>query len=170
MTEAENIPSLRLSFDVTRTQVELRTQPAFQSDFAQLTALIAASGQRGPVAATVSLDNFLVGLSELGNWTHPGVVWDADLMALVNGVLDDAETVQHSLSGRPSVGAADTVQPQDVLGLLGPGWTAGLTSFQQRDIARLLSLRHSANFSVPGAGENPRRARRIRRDARAGTG
>lgn len=153
MTVPESTPSLRLGFDVTRTRVELRTLPHFQADFAQLTARIAAGGQRGPLSAEIDLDDFLVGLSELGNWTHPGVDWDADLMALVNGVLDDADTVQRSLLDGPSDSTADAVQPEEVLGLLGPGWTADLTPFQLRDIARLLSLRHSANFSVPGAGK-----------------
>ncbi|GLW30112.1 DNA helicase [Actinoplanes regularis] len=37
--------------------------------------------------------------------------------------------------------------------MLGSAWVADLTSFQRRDIARLLSLRHGANFSVPGAGK-----------------
>ncbi|MFC1400262.1 MULTISPECIES: DEAD/DEAH box helicase [Streptacidiphilus] len=74
-------------------------------------------------------------------------------MALVNGVLDDAETVQRSLNHGLAGSTAGTVGPADVTGLLGPQWTADLTSFQQRDIAQLLSLRHSANFSVPGAGK-----------------
>jgi SNF2 family DNA or RNA helicase len=43
--------------------------------------------------------------------------------------------------------------PAQVRELLGPEWTADLTAFQQRDIAKLLSLRHGANFSVPGAGK-----------------
>ncbi|MBC3842200.1 DEAD/DEAH box helicase [Streptacidiphilus sp. 4-A2] len=153
MSESVDTPSLRLGFDVTRTRVELRTVPAFQADFAQLTARISTGGQRGPLSAEIDLDDFLVGLSELGTWSHPGVDWDEDLMALVNGVLDDADTVQRSLSEGPSGGAADAVQPEEVIGLLGPGWNADLTPFQQRDIARLLSLRHSANFSVPGAGK-----------------
>ncbi|MFI5537941.1 DEAD/DEAH box helicase [Nocardia sp. NPDC051900] len=140
-----------MSFDVTRTRVELRTSSAFQRDFAQLTARISPGGWRGSLSAEIDLDDFLVNLIELATWNHPGVDWDADLMALVNGVLDDADTVQRSLGDTPD--AVQAIQPDDVLGLLGSDWIADLTPFQQRDIARLLSLRHGANFSVPGAGK-----------------
>ncbi|MGW5225232.1 DEAD/DEAH box helicase [Nocardia niigatensis] len=152
MTESETLPSLRLGFDVTRTRVELRTLPDFKEDFAQLAARLATSGQRGPVSAEVDLDNFLVNISELAAWTHPGVDWDADLMALVNGVLDDSDTVQRNLEAGPGDVTAE-VESHDVAGLLGTDWVADLTHFQRRDIARLLSLRHGANFSVPGAGK-----------------
>lgn len=152
MTELGSRPSLRLGFDVTRTRVELRALPGLQDDFAQLTARIATSGQRGPVSAEVDLDDFLVNLSELASWTHPGVDWDSDLMALVNGVLDDSDSVQRSLEASPG-GPTGEVESEDVAGLLGKAWIADLTQFQRRDIARLLSLRHGANFSVPGAGK-----------------
>ncbi|MEU7138211.1 DEAD/DEAH box helicase [Nocardia sp. NPDC046473] len=142
-----------MGFDVTRTRVELRSLPAFQADFARLTARITTSGHRGLLSAEVDLDDFLVNLSELSTWSHPGVDWDTDLMALINGVLDDSETVERSLDGGLAQSAIDAVQPDDVAGLLGTEWTANLTAFQQRDIARLLSLRHGANFSVPGAGK-----------------
>ncbi|WP_280263027.1 DEAD/DEAH box helicase [Nocardia abscessus] len=153
MSDHQTTPSLLLGFDVTRTRVELRTSSSFQRDFAQLTAKMSTSGQRGPLSAEIDLDDFLVNLSELATWTHPGVDWDADLMALVNGVLDDADVVQRSLEDLPSRNTGDVVQPEDVVALLGSEWSADLTSFQQRDIARLLSLRHGANFSVPGAGK-----------------
>lgn len=153
VSDVNSAPSLRLGFDVTRTRVELRTLPAFQSDFAQLTARIATRGQRGPLSAEVDLDDFLVNLNELATWIHPDVAWAPDLIELVNGVLDDAETVEHNLDDRHTGGPADAVQPTDVNDLLGTEWNADLTSFQQRDIARLLSLRHGANFSVPGAGK-----------------
>lgn len=153
MTRPADAPSLRLAFDVTRTRVELRTLPAFQHDFAQLTARISTSGRRGALSAEVDLDDFLVNLSELATWPELDVEWDADLRELVSGVLDDADAMQRSLEQGPSARAIDTVRPDEVLGLLGTDWVADLTAFQQRDIAHLLSLRHGANFSVPGAGK-----------------
>ncbi|WP_239164575.1 DEAD/DEAH box helicase [Actinoplanes palleronii] len=45
------------------------------------------------------------------------------------------------------------VKPEEIPDLLGPNWIGELTGFQRRDIAKLLSLRHGANFSVPGAGK-----------------
>ncbi|GAB2638112.1 DEAD/DEAH box helicase [Nocardia goodfellowii] len=146
-------PSLLLRFDVTRTRVELRTSPAYQADFAQLVARMAASGQLGPLSAEMDLDDLLVNIGELAMWAHPDVEWDSELGALVNGVLDDTEAVERSLTGGRTEGDRGTVHPEDVVDLLGTDWTADLTSFQRRDIAHLLSLRHGANFSVPGAGK-----------------
>ncbi len=143
--------SLRLGLDVTRTRVELRTSHAYRADFAQLAARISTSGQRGPVSVEVDLDDFLVNLVELATWPYPDVLWDTDLAQLVNDVLDDAEAVQRSLEETPSASAVDLPPPGG--DWLGSDWIGDLTSFQQRDIARLLSLRHGANFSVPGAGK-----------------
>ncbi|WP_280368705.1 DEAD/DEAH box helicase [Nocardia wallacei] len=154
MTEPADAPSLRLAFDVTRTRVELRTVPAFQRDFAQLTARISRmTSRRGALSAEVDLDDFLVNLPELANWPELDVEWDTDLKELVGGVLDDADTVQRSLEEGSSGSSIDAVQLDEVVGLLGTDWVADLTTFQQRDIAHLLSLRHGANFSVPGAGK-----------------
>jgi hypothetical protein len=146
-------PSLRIVFDVTRTRIVLRARVGLEGDFARLAARIAAGGQRGPLSAEIGLDDFLIGLSELGGWTHDGVVWEEALAELVNSVLDDAATAERSLSDS-SPGAAAAAGPgEDVGTLLGPEWSADLTAFQRRDISRLLALRHGANFSVPGAGK-----------------
>lgn len=79
------------------------------------------------------------------------VHWDGDLLALVNDVLDDADQAENYLVR----GAAESDVPGDesVMAALGPDWQADLTPFQVRDIGRLLSMRHGANFSVPGAGK-----------------
>lgn len=45
------------------------------------------------------------------------------------------------------------LDPDDLASKLGSNWIGDLTEFQLRDIAKLLSLRHGANFSVPGAGK-----------------
>jgi SNF2 family DNA or RNA helicase len=151
-TAAETEPSLRIGFDITRTRVVLRTVTAYQGDLTHLAARFAAGSQRGPLVAEVDLDDFLVGLAELGTWPQPdGVEWEPALARLVGGVLDDSDTARQHLES----GTAPTqeVHPDEVLPLLGPDWTADLTSFQRRDVARLLSLRHGANFSVPGAGK-----------------
>ncbi|MFI0979632.1 DEAD/DEAH box helicase [Streptomyces sp. NPDC021093] len=145
-------PSLWLGFDTSRTRVVLRTRSEFASDFSALIARIAVGGQRGPLVAEFDLDDFLVGLSELATWVHEGVDWEDTLVSLVNGVLDDAATAERSIQG-DSPPAEGQVDPEDLDVLIGADWTADLTSFQRRDIARLLSLRHGANFSVPGAGK-----------------
>ncbi|MGW1077133.1 DEAD/DEAH box helicase [Streptomyces sp. NPDC002537] len=145
-------PSLRISFDVTRTKVVLRTVPRYQNDLVKLAARFPVSGQRGLLFAEIPLDDLLVGIDALGVWPSPNdVEWEEALAALVGSVLDDAETADQRLQGQTTETA--TVEADDVPGLLGTDWCADLTAFQKRDIAYLLSLRHGANFSVPGAGK-----------------
>ncbi|MGW2187644.1 DEAD/DEAH box helicase [Streptomyces sp. NPDC001719] len=149
---ASGVPSLRIGFDVTRTKAVLRTTPQYKNDLVQLAARFPTGGQRGPLFAEITLDDFLVGIDALAVWPSPDdVEWEEDLAALVGGVLDDAATADRRLHGE----AADTtvVEASDVRAMLGVDWCADLTAFQERDIARLLSLRHGANFSVPGAGK-----------------
>ncbi|MFF9072277.1 DEAD/DEAH box helicase [Streptomyces sp. NPDC014872] len=146
-------PSLRIAFDVTRTRAVLRAGDGRQTDLAQLAARFPAGGQRGPLFVEIELDDFLVGIGELGTWPSPeDVDWDDELAQLVGGVLDDAEVAERQLA-QGTGGAAQTVAPDNVPVLLGADWAADLTDFQLRDIASLLSLRHGANFSVPGAGK-----------------
>ncbi|MGW2922333.1 DEAD/DEAH box helicase [Streptomyces angustmyceticus] len=144
--------SLRIGFDVTRTKAVLRTAFRYQGDLAKLAARFPAGGLRGPLFAEISLDDFLVGIDSLGSWPSPeDVEWEEDLASLVSGVLDDAETAERRLYDEAPDRSA--LAASDVGPLLGVSWRADLTSFQRRDIARLLSLQHGANFSVPGAGK-----------------
>ncbi|GLF93517.1 DEAD/DEAH box helicase [Streptomyces yaizuensis] len=144
-------PSLRIGFDVTRTRAVLRAAAGLEAEFARLASRFLSAGQRTPLSAEVDLDDFLMGLEALGGWPHPGTVeWEEQLAALVGEVLDDAERAERQLR-EPDAPAP--VRPDDIPDLLGDGWCGGLTDFQRRDIARLLSLRHGANFSVPGAGK-----------------
>lgn len=152
MTVAQAEPSLRIAFDVSRTRVVLRTVPGHEQDFAALAARIAPGGQRGPLVGEFDLDDFLDRLIELGSWGHDGVEWEDTLLQLVNGVLDDAERAEQTLHSGTDV-SQGTVTSDDVPGLLGDDWIGDLASFQLRDTARLLSLGHGANFSVPGAGK-----------------
>ncbi|MEU7067085.1 DEAD/DEAH box helicase [Streptomyces sp. NPDC046161] len=144
-------PSLRVGFDVSRTKAVLRAGEAFRTELTHLAARFPGGGQRGPLAMELSLDEFLAGIDSLADWPHPdSVEWEEELAELVNGVLDDADRAEEHLRGGP---AASPVGPDDLDAALGSGWCANLTDFQRRDIARLLSLRHGANFSVPGAGK-----------------
>ncbi|MEV4105591.1 DEAD/DEAH box helicase [Nonomuraea sp. NPDC049649] len=149
---ARTEPSLRITFDVSRTRVVLRTVPGHEQDFADLAARIAPGGQRGPLVGEFDLDDFLDRLIELGSWRHDGVEWEDALLQLVNDVLDDAERAEQTLRKGPDA-SEQTITPDDVLGLLGEGWIGDLTPFQLRDTAQLLALGHGANFSVPGAGK-----------------
>lgn len=151
MTESATETSLHLGFDQTRTRVVLRTTDQYRQDLVQLAARFRTGGQLGPLSASVALDELLADLGVLSNWPHHvGVEWAPELRSLVAGVVRDANAVSERLAGSATHGE---VEPGDVLGLLGDAWEAELSAFQRRDIAKLLSLGHGANFSVPGAGK-----------------
>lgn len=143
--------SLRLGFDETRTRVILRTTDQYRQDLVQLAARFRTGGQLGPLSASVALDELLANLQVLSGWPHhDGVEWAPELRDLVAGVVQDAHTVRARLAGTEPQGE---VTPDQVPQLLGDIWQAELSEFQRRDIAKLLSLQHGANFSVPGAGK-----------------
>jgi len=143
--------SLHLGFDQSHTRVVLRTTQHYQPDLVQLAARFRTGGQVDLLSASVALDDFLANLEVLGDWPDSGgVEWSSALRKLVTGVLQDARTVETRLAGTGSVGEVDA---DEVLGLLGDNWEGELSAFQRRDIAKLLSLQHGANFSVPGAGK-----------------
>lgn len=151
MTKELGETSLHLGFDQSHTCVVLRTADQYQPDLVQLSARFRTGGQLGLLSASVALDDFLANLEVLGDWPDPsGVEWSPALRKLVTGVLQDARTVESRLAGTDSAGEVDA---DDVLGLLGDNWKGELSTFQRRDIAKLLSLQHGANFSVPGAGK-----------------
>ncbi|MFD5031913.1 DEAD/DEAH box helicase [Streptomyces sp. NPDC058405] len=145
-------PSLRISFDVSRTKAVLRADEPFRAELNRLAARFPAGGQRGPLTLELSLDDFLVGIDVLADWPYPeSVEWEDELLALVGSVLDDADQAERQLQQEP--GTATALDDSVVVEALGVGWCADLTDFQRRDIARLLSMQHGANFSVPGAGK-----------------
>ncbi|MDW6060897.1 DEAD/DEAH box helicase [Streptomyces sp. FXJ1.4098] len=151
MTDAAVETSLHLGFDETRTRVILRTTESHRDDLVQLAARFRTGGQLGPLMASVELDDLLGRLNAISTWPHPsGVAWAPELQSLVVGVLQDAEVVKKRLAA-PDHSAE--VSAEDVSSLLGADWQAELSEFQRRDIAKLLSLQHGANFSVPGAGK-----------------
>ncbi|MFB8206902.1 DEAD/DEAH box helicase [Streptomyces sp. NPDC056010] len=143
--------SLHIGFDVTRTKALLRVAEPYRSDLTRLSARFPGGSPRGRLALELDLDDFLVGIDALADWPHPEtVVWSDELSALVGEVLDDADRAEEELQS-PQV--AETWDDSAVEAVLGAGWCAALTEFQRRDLARLLSLGHGANFSVPGAGK-----------------
>ncbi|MEU2876939.1 DEAD/DEAH box helicase [Streptomyces sp. NPDC007070] len=143
--------SLNLGFDDTRTRVVLRTTDQYRQDLVQLAARFRTGGQLGPLSASVALDDLLANLTVLSGWPDSaGVVWSPELLDLVSGVVRDARLVEERLSGS---GAPREVAAHDVLDMLGDTWQEDLNAFQRRDVAKLLSLGHGANFSVPGAGK-----------------
>ncbi|WP_241199983.1 MULTISPECIES: DEAD/DEAH box helicase [unclassified Streptomyces] len=151
MTATPEESSLHIGFDVSRTKAVLRAGEPYRSDLNRMAARFPGGGPRGRLTLELSLDDFLVGIDALADWPYPEtVVWADELITLVGGVLDDADQAEQQLL---SPGQAEVWDDSAVDAALGLTWRADLTEFQRRDIARLLSLQHGANFSVPGAGK-----------------
>ncbi|WP_432215884.1 DEAD/DEAH box helicase [Streptomyces hygroscopicus] len=143
--------TLHLGFDTSHTKVVLRTTEEYRSALVQLAARFRTGGQFGPLAVIVEIDDLLSQLNAVGSWPDPqGVSWAPELRHLVVSSVQDAEMVRKELEAPD---AQARLAASDVADLLGSNWTAPLTEFQERDVAKLLSLRHGANFSVPGAGK-----------------
>ncbi|MFF5091706.1 DEAD/DEAH box helicase [Streptomyces niveus] len=144
-------PSLALGFDISRTRALLRTVPEHKAELAQLLSRFPEGRMVDLLAATVPFDDFVAGIEVLATWPDPeGVVWDASFQTLVEEMLDTAESAAQFLTGGTD---EDSLSADDLDDVLGDRWWGDLTTFQRRDAARLLSLRHGANFSVPGAGK-----------------
>ncbi|WCD89347.1 hypothetical protein KPP03845_105768 [Streptomyces xanthophaeus] len=152
MAASAAAPSLEIGFGDSVTHARLRARPGHEGDLRRLALRFRSSVQRSPGTMDVDIDDLLTNLVALTTWPEPSSVsWDSQLAALATDSAVDAQTVAARLD--PASGSVGGVEEAEVDGLLGSGWTADLTSFQRRDIAKLLSLRHGANFSVPGAGK-----------------
>lgn len=146
-------PSLTISFATEVTRARLAVRSGLEADLRRLAVGFQTSTQRSTGAIEVELDDLLTNLEVLGGWPHRAdgeVIWEPQLQELVVDSLQDAQTIVGRLDD-PNASAA--VELERFSDILGPDWRGNLTSFQRRDIAKLLSLRHGANFSVPGAGK-----------------
>lgn len=100
----------------------------------------------------VPLDQFLSSRNWLGQALNSEGC-DADLAPEVVALLErgDAERQEIARIMRAEV---PSIEVEEVASLLEAGhFKRPLKSFQLRDLARILSLSHGANFSVPGAGK-----------------
>lgn len=145
------MPSLQLNLGISGTTALLRADESHTSDLRNLAPRFRSATQKGPGIVEVELSDLLANLRELGTWPSPGdVQWEPALQALVEGNVTDSRRVAERLEHPES---RSEIGPAGVLGQLGDAWQAPLTDFQLRDISKLLSLSHGANFSVPGAGK-----------------
>ncbi|MEU8932683.1 SNF2-related protein [Streptomyces sp. NPDC048409] len=152
MAGQSDAPSLEIGFGDGVTRARLRAGTGRESDLRRLALRFQSSVQRSPGTMEVEIDDLLTNLVALATWPEPSsVAWDPQLAALATDSAVDAQTVAKRLD--PTADRDGEVDPDDVENLLGSDWIADLTVFQRRDIAKLLSLRHGANFSVPGAGK-----------------
>lgn len=151
MVEADTAPSLKIEFGDGVTTVRLRARGGLEADLRRLSLRFRTGVQRSHGVLEVDLDELLTSLAVLAEWPHPSdVSWDPKVAALATDSARDAQTVARQLAEPP---VHEEASPEALALLLGTEWQGALTDFQRRDIAKLLSLRHGANFSVPGAGK-----------------
>ncbi|WP_100445868.1 DEAD/DEAH box helicase [Glycomyces xiaoerkulensis] len=142
--------SLHLEFSDDTSHAVLRARPEYEEDLRRLALRFSSCIQRSPTSIEVEIDDLFANLGVLNSWPDkPGVEWSPSLKALAADSASDAQSVTRRLEGSVD----EAVDPDQVSILLGPAWDDKLTAFQRRDVAKLLSLRHGANFSVPGAGK-----------------
>lgn len=145
-------PSLEIGFSDEVTKVRFRASNGHEQALRRFSLRFQTAVQLSPAVFDADIDELLTNLIRIAEWPYTeSVAWNADLAALVRDTNADAETVGSRLNDPENFTAI--VAPDMVVDLLGPGWVADLTFFQRRDISRLLSLQHGANFSVPGAGK-----------------
>lgn len=141
---------LKLQFSTEAGRVELSCDPDSSRELQALRARFATGQSITSQAFDLGIDDLLVNLHELARWPTAdadNVSWQPELLALVETNASDAAVVARQLA------ASGKRPPPPPLPALGGGWSAPLTEFQQRDLAKLLQLTHGANFSVPGAGK-----------------
>ncbi|WP_280424869.1 DEAD/DEAH box helicase [Nocardia carnea] len=145
-------PSLEIGFGDEVTKARFRAGKDHEQALRRFSLKFRTAVQLSPTVFDAEIDELLTNLIVIAEWPSPeSVVWDNDLAALARDTSADAESVGSRLA-EPAE-STDSVRPEAVPDLLGPEWIADLTRFQLRDVAHLLSLRHGANFSVPGAGK-----------------
>jgi hypothetical protein len=117
----------------------------------QLRSEWGSSGRDVASQLLVPLERFLARRSTLGRLAKSAAVavsLDDELRALVqNANSDQAALAAARRSPEPLQGAGVAAR------LSGGRYSRPLRTFQQRDVGKLLTLAHGANFSVPGAGK-----------------
>lgn len=147
----ESGPSLVIGFDLTRTQARLQTLSRHREDLASLLASFPSGQMTERLAAAIPIDEFLGNVEALATWPEPdSVAWEEPFRVLATEMISDAERSERLLAGEED---DLVVRDGEIADALEPTWEGDLTAFQRRDVAKLVSLGHGANFSVPGAGK-----------------
>lgn len=151
MLQTATNASLEIGFGDGVAKARLRAGSGREDDLRRLALKFRTGVQRMSGVLEVDVDDLLVNLVALTTWPEPAtVVWDQQLAVLAADSAADAQAMGERID---SASVPTEVAPEDVSQLLESSWRGNLTDFQLRDVAQLLSLRHGANFSVPGAGK-----------------
>lgn len=145
-------PSLTITFSPQAAKARLLASSGHEEALRTLALRFRSAKHVSPSIAEIEIDDLITNLRVLGSWPQPqSVQWEPQLAALARDSVLDAKAIEERLMS--AVRTTADVSPHEVSERLGAEWTGDLTAFQKRDIAKLLSLRHGANFSVPGAGK-----------------
>lgn len=144
-------PSLRAELHPSGTAVVLTAGAGYEHELRRLVAGFITAAYLGPSSVQVALDDLLANLKIVGRWPSRDVVWEDHLKTLVSDSVRDARAIARQLEDAPRAEA--TLSNAALDERLGPSWIGPLAPFQRRDIGKLLTLSHGANFSVPGAGK-----------------
>lgn len=148
-------PTLTIGLAPEVTRARLTAREDLADDLRRFGVRFRTATYSSPTVLDVEIDELLRLLAVFAEWPYRAVgnvVWEPAMQALVTDSLQDAKSVSAMLDS-PCLTVPPEISEEDLEARLGENWRGPLTSFQRRDIARLLSLRHGANFSVPGAGK-----------------
>ena len=126
------------------------TQPD-SSKFAVLKASFSGARSINSTVFEVDIEKFFHGITGLADWRDDEVHWDESLLRLLRDNFEDAQATD-SLTRDTTTDLAFDESVLQPVPLKWP-WISELRDFQERDLVRLLAMRHGANFSVPGAGK-----------------
>ncbi|WP_067812641.1 DEAD/DEAH box helicase [Actinomadura kijaniata] len=144
--------TLCLELQPSGTAVLFRVPDERAGDLRKLSGRFLTARHQGPTLVELELEDLLANLRELSEWPSQDVEWQPELRLLVETSLQDTLAASRQLE-RPEAPPLSPAEINDVL--YASGWCAPepLTTFQLRDIAKLLCMSHGANFSVPGSGK-----------------
>lgn len=151
MTDAASA-SLEILFGDEITRARFRVSPGHEENLRNFALKFRTAIQRSTTSVEVDIDELLTNLVAVANWPYPRTVeWDPHLAALASDTATDAKAIGNIIN--TEIVNEENIDSAYFATLLGLDWKGDLTEFQRRDIVKLLSLRHGANFSVPGAGK-----------------
>jgi hypothetical protein len=138
---------LELRFSTLVGRAQISSDPESSRHLQSLRNRFASSKSISNESFDVEVDDLLLNLGELAAWptNDSDIRWQPELLRLVEGNAADTAVLETALAG-----AVDTATGAIHLS---ENWSGDLTDFQLRDIRKLHTLSHSANFSVPGAGK-----------------
>jgi len=138
-----DLPTLRLSLTADGT-VLAETASENLSMLRRVQLGFPSADSFGRSSFKVDLGSLLGNLGAIAKWTYGPVDWAPQLREIAVSILNDGDHLERLRGENRPI--QSIFSPED-------DWQGDLTDFQDRDLASLLSMRHGANFSVPGAGK-----------------